>query len=377
MEKRNKAKSDIIIDDKFWKEFGNCGHCGTSSAKFTCGRCNGVKYCSKECQTSSWKQKHKDQCAVICRKIKEDAAEKENFSKLCEITDEILSKDSKYPILETDPDMKIMVKDLVSFGDLEDAVRTTADPIPVGGTIIGTIHTVRHFHPGMYRCTRVIPYKDHPPVFIYHHENIDPAKIVRQSYLMIGDFNSYNQNMINAINRYDWTHSSSWGVTLTDESEEEDILIDGEYMSLSSINPKRAKEIELLKKRRSNIYFASYENASALKDCVKKEYIEESRFGPSHYTVTSPQLRSPIAMAVEIEDPEWKFGKAFQDKSSEKYFALMVLSNMEFMYSMQELTYCYYNIKDFYHKLSKRYPDKRFTTVKKTEFKFNMRDFEV
>lgn len=379
MDKIIQAKDVIIIDDKFWREFKNCGHCGAVSAEFKCGRCKGVKYCSKECQASSWKPKHKAQCALICEKIKEDARDRESFSNLCVITDEIFSKDSKYPILDTDPNMNIMVTDLVSFGDLEDAVRATVDRLPVGGTIVGTIHTVRHFHPGIYKCARVIPYKDHPPVFIYHHENIDPAKIIQQSYLMFGDFNNYYQKMINAINRYDWTHSSSWGVALSDvdESEEEDKWICGELMSLKEINPERYKELEILKKRRSNIYFASYENASVLKDCVKKECIKESKFGPSHYTVTSPLNEAPIAMAVEIEDPEWKFGKAFQDKFSEKYFALMTLSNLEFMYCMTEATYSYRNINDLYDKLIQRYPDKQFTTVKKTEFKFNMSDFEV
>lgn len=302
-----------------------------------------------------------------------DVADKTNFSNLCKIYDHVFSQDTRYPILKTDPNMNLMVTDLVSFGDLEDAIRVSKEKIPLGGTIIGTIHTVRHFHPGVYRCTQVIPFEDHEPVFIYHHESIDPAKIIRQSYLMMTDFNENNNDLSNYIGRYEWTHESSWGVASSEESEDDEY--DKERLNKWLKKKRLGKDKELYKKRKSYMYFASYENASCLKECVKSECIEYSNISSSHYTVVSPQLNRPIAMAAEIvcSIESWKLGKAFQDISSQKYFALMINSYARFMDDIDQFSY---GIKDPFSRLSKRYPDVQFTSVEETELKFNMTDFK-
>jgi len=41
----------------------NCGKSGKTSKLFQCGKCLKVSYCSKECQVTHWRIKHKSECA--------------------------------------------------------------------------------------------------------------------------------------------------------------------------------------------------------------------------------------------------------------------------------------------------------------------------
>jgi len=42
-----------------------CWHCEKAFGTMTCAKCGVAKYCSKECQVTSWKSTHKTRCKEI------------------------------------------------------------------------------------------------------------------------------------------------------------------------------------------------------------------------------------------------------------------------------------------------------------------------
>ena len=59
-----------------------CANCKKSPSKDepplkTCGRCNLVQYCSKECQKAHWKRTHKVQCNQALQQVEAQRAELE------------------------------------------------------------------------------------------------------------------------------------------------------------------------------------------------------------------------------------------------------------------------------------------------------------
>jgi len=170
-----------------------CYSCDGAGAELSCSECGGmVLYCNTQCQEQDWPH-HKDVCAhlkenLLKCKIKENEADRMKY--VAEIINKVFTPDYKFPDYKCVPNLEVSVKNTVSFGSLHD-VLSQSDL------------TQREFQSGVYKCTSVTPYEHCAPLTIYHHDSVDPGKIVKQCILMSRDFNDHS-NEVNQITQPDW-----------------------------------------------------------------------------------------------------------------------------------------------------------------------------
>merc|ERR1739838_968330 len=197
------AHSEIPRLVSFKNKSGTCSSCSKSSTQSCADCCGMVFYCDADCQTAHW-PKHKDMCHDLEDIHLTEAKEVRDNKVLDQITKdlgEIISSDFKSLNYKKDPKLTVQIEDSASFGDYYD-VSENSD------------YTIRSFHPGTYKCTSVTPDQSCTPVTIYHHESVDPAKVVKQCVLMSKDFFEHT-DVPNQITMPDWCN---W------ESEDEEYI---------------------------------------------------------------------------------------------------------------------------------------------------------
>jgi len=178
---------------KFKGSSGKCYLCDQSGAILSCSECGSmVLYCNAECQVQDWPQ-HKDVCAQLKENLlrqKRMEREDENLEQVSQIINKVFTSDYTFPGYKCDPKLIVPIKDNVSFGSLHD-VLSQSDM------------TMREFQGGLYKCTSITPYENCAPLTIYHHESVDPCKIVKQCILMSKDFNDHSHE-VNQVTQPDW-----------------------------------------------------------------------------------------------------------------------------------------------------------------------------
>merc|ERR1739838_1100520 len=176
---------------------GTCSSCSKTSTQ-ACADCYSmVFYCNAECQTTHW-PKHKDMCHDLKDQYLTEVIEARDRTALNQITEDlgkIISSGFKSLNYKKDSKLSVKIDDSASFGDFYD-VSESSDC------------TNRSFHPGTYKCTSVTLDQSCTPVTIYHHESVDPAKVVRQCVLMSKDFFEHT-DVPNQITMPDWCNWES------------------------------------------------------------------------------------------------------------------------------------------------------------------------
>merc|ERR1711970_1097152 len=171
---------------------GTCTSCSQTS-KQACAECRGlVFYCGSACQRAHWPI-HKD----MCHDLKDHHLAEEILARdtkaLNQITEDlgnIISSEFRCLNYRQDPKLAVKINDSASFGDFYDVMENSEC-------------TIRDFHPGIYKCTLVTPDDSFTPVTIYHHESVDPSKIVKQCVLISKDVFEHS-NIPNQITMPDW-----------------------------------------------------------------------------------------------------------------------------------------------------------------------------
>ncbi|XP_066911071.1 uncharacterized protein [Clytia hemisphaerica] len=284
----------------------------------------------------------------LCRKLADFKDHRRRMKTLQPILEKAFAEGSTYPMIKEDRSLKVLVSDMASFGDLKEAQSQKPQKQKIGGTIRGYVNTVRHFKPGYYYTSVIKPMEDCDPFVMYHHESIDPRKLMDQILLMADDYEDYLPKVVNSINRYDWCEWMHYG----GDSSGEDCSKD-----------EKARRLD----DRCSIYFCPTESGSLLKKTVKQRKITNSEVIDelSGYVGDDEKV---IALGIKtggMNSGDWIYGKVFEDEDSGQNFALVVnfcLGDL-FMESIPD-------------ELKNMYPNKKFTSVSKTELKFNIADFE-
>merc|ERR1739838_1222440 len=191
------AHSEVPRLVSYRSKSGTCSSCSKSSTQSCADCCGMVLYCNADCQTAHW-PKHKDMCHDLEDQHLTETVEARDKKALDQITEDlgkIISSDFKSLNYKKDPKLVVQIDDSVSFGDYYD-VSESSD------------WTLRSFHPGTYKCTSVTPDQSCTPVTIYHHESVDPAKVVKQCVLMSKDFFEHT-DVPNQITMPDWCNWES------------------------------------------------------------------------------------------------------------------------------------------------------------------------
>ncbi len=373
-----------------------------------------LRHANSSCSSSYGDITNSENEKIILCKIGDFRKDRRHSSAILSILDGIFSPGYEYSKHVSDPSMKVNISDMVSFGDFEDAQHCKPQKQNVGGTIVGFINTVRSFHPGTYFATVIKPIEDCDPLLIYHHQQVNPTKIVDQIILMADDYCDFHLGMVNSINRYDWCEFRNWGGDCESEEEEEQDevygpeyeifdeesnlflrykvdVIDGIELDYSEDEDgdcidketskryrfkgakesmkEKQKEVKTeikLHKEGNMIYFCDTEKAAQLKDAVLQGQVKKSEAIPELYQVLD-KSQNCIALATNVgayNSGDWLYGKSFQDKISKKYFALVVNC------TLGELDDG--NIPDI---VKQKFPNRKFTTVKETNLEFNMTEF--
>ena len=298
----------------------------------------------------------------LVKKVREYKSVQRDIQIVQPIFDKIFSEGSPFPVHKCDETIKVLVTNMVSFGDFKDAQNTKPQKQEVGGTIVGYINTVRPFKPGYYYVTIIVPFTGCDPFVIYHHENVDAAKIMNKIILMCQDFTGYYRDLRNSINRYDWCHYRNWGGPV-DESEESDNT-DSDYSDRSSEKSSSRSKCSPLDK--NTIFFCPSELAGGLNKAVRGSQLANSKVAPEVNAICGTQ-GSYIALATDVSkfnSGDWIYGKVFQDRVTRENFALVVVL-------------CMGDLDDaaLPEQIIKRYPDREFTSVAKTKLEFDVADF--
>ncbi|KAK7078577.1 hypothetical protein SK128_028397 [Halocaridina rubra] len=295
----------------------------------------------------------------------------------------------KFPLQETDDNLKVNVGNLASFGDIKDASRTEPQNEDVSGTIIGYICTVRAFYPGNYKVTVIKPYNDdrqyhiNDPLVIFHHENVDPNLLVHQVIRLSEDYCEFHNGFKNSINRYDWCHWTHFGSSVDNPEEMQELdseeksdftRADKTVMSVLSTKLQEAPmpTIPLPNVHegysRTLIYFTRTEKAEQLTSCILKNKVVRSSTIKNMFAVQDGDGET-ISLGIyytPFNSGDWEYAKAFQDSSSGSYFALILNGYL----SLSEGPWM-----DMYDDKDKK--KLKFTTVDKTDLKFPINRFLV
>merc|ERR1739838_865371 len=191
------ANSEVPRLVDFKSKSGDCSSCSKNSSQSCADYCGMVFYCNAECQTAHW-PKHKDMCHDLEDQHLTETVEARDKKALDQITEDlgkIISSDFKSLNYKKDPKLTVQIEDSASFGDYYDVSECSDSPL-------------RSFHPGTYKCTSVTPDQSCTPVTIYHHESVDPAKVVKQCVLMSKDFFEHT-DVPNQITMPDWCNWES------------------------------------------------------------------------------------------------------------------------------------------------------------------------
>ena len=284
---------------------------------------------------------------ILNRKIRDFQLKKsQERSKGKPIPKEVFSDEYKFAMVSEDSSLKVLVTDLVSFGDFKDAQNLGAK---------ANVNTVRPFKPGYYHVSVVKPTKDHDPFVMYHHESIDPQKLMNQILLMCDDYGERLPDVENVIGGADWCEWKNWDGTFS-----------WNYQFVA--NDDEAKENEKFIAR-NIVYFCPTESAGSLKKAVEERKTIKSKVFKKMGGVVDEDA-NVFALSVKTDrmnsNGGWIYGKIFQDKESGQNFALVVDFNdcggLYFEQTVEEL--------------KEQFPDKKFTSVKETKLRFDMADFE-
>ncbi len=297
------------------------------------------------------------------------------------ILEAIFSEGYTYPTELYDPDISVCIENEVSFGDLEDIKN------------MNSFTTRRQFHPGVYKCAVLAPEIECDPLVIYHHETVDPKKILHQIILMMDDYERYHQTVKNSINRYDWGKSACYG----EDSDEDEVFINRYSEDVDEekeIPDKDIEEHQSRKKERNEdpavniqehqarkekneeppfsidkedvmVFFADSKKSKNVEDAVKSGHVIASGVIPDLYEVLDEDEK---CMALTISMSQYNMtdcynAKLFEDTTNQLCFALVInciLGDLE----------C-----GIPEKVKALFPDVKFTSVKKTGLMFDMAEF--
>merc|ERR1711970_161254 len=227
---------------------GTCTSCSQTS-KQACAECRGlVFYCGSACQRAHWPI-HKD----MCHDLKDHHLAEEILARdtkaLNQITEDlgnIISSEFRCLNYRQDPKLAVKINDSASFGDFYDVMEHSE-------------FTIRDFHPGIYKCTLVTPDDSFTPVAIYHHESVDPSKIVKQCVLMSKDFFEHT-GVPNQITMPDWCN---W------------LTVDEEYIPSDSESETDSENSE------TELLFADFVGKLLEGASDMKSDSEDEEYGPS------------------------------------------------------------------------------------------------
>ena len=288
--------------------------------------------------------------------------EQHRINEVQPVVEQLFSEGYKYPVQKCDSSFKVRVTKMVSFGDYKDAQSSRPQEQVVRGTITGYVNIVRPFKPGFYHATIIMPFIGCDPFVIYHHENVDPAKVMDKIIMMCQDFNDYHRNVRNSINRYDWCHYRNWGSGNDSEECSDDSEEDSAFGSMGGSDSVKRRKSPL---DPNTIFFCPSESAGGLSKAVRGPYSLQSLTTPQ-VTVFHGYQGSAIALGTnlsEFNSGDWIYGKVFQDKVTRENFALVV--------------HCYMDSHEgsIPDQILKRYQDRKFTSVSKTNMEFDVNEF--
>ncbi len=272
---------------------------------------------------------------------------------------ELIFSGHQYTRNLSDLSMSITIRDMVSFGDFEDAQNIKPQMQRISFTVNGFVNTVRAFLPGTYLTTVIKSFDSCDPLVIYHHQDVDPIKIVNHIILMTDDYCDFHEDMKNSINRYDWCQLRNGDVSVTSERWD---------TGRKHGNTDKDNTTIQLNKMTNVIYFCRTEKAAQLRDAVFHGRVMKSRLIPELYKVLD-ENSNDIALAVDMapyNSCDWLYAKAFQDRSSQKYFALVINCDMG------ELDSHHGGLPEV---VKGNFPNKSFTTVRETKLEFEMTEF--
>ncbi|XP_066911096.1 uncharacterized protein [Clytia hemisphaerica] len=175
---------------------------------------------------------------------------------------EVLSEGYTFAMVTEDPSLKVLVTDSVSFGDFKDA--QNKQPQKVSASSKANVNTVRHFKPGLYHVSVLKPVKDCDPFVMYHHESIDPQKLMDQILLMTGDYRDRSPGVDNVIDGEDWCEWRNW-----------DGSFSRRFQFVSNDHGEARKNEEFA--ARNIIYFCPTESAGLLERAVEERKTIKSK----------------------------------------------------------------------------------------------------
>merc|ERR1739838_484995 len=293
------AHSEIPRLVNYKSKSGTCSSCSKTSTQ-ACAECYSmVFYCNAECQTTHW-PKHKDMCHDLKDQYLTEVIEARDRTALNQITEDlgkIISSGFKSLNYKKDSKLSVKIDDSASFGDFYD-VSESSDC------------TNRSFHPGTYQCTSVTLDESCTPVTIYHHESVDPAKVVKQCVLMSKDFFEHT-DVANQITMPYWC---KW-----EKADEEYILSDSDSESDSEAPETESLFVDFVKgvfddrsPMESDPEDQEYDSSdSDSEDCVSSDESDVSDH-EMYYLISEnkqfikdiPQKRQSIAPADVMDVPE-------------------------------------------------------------------------
>jgi len=278
------------------------------------------------------------------------------------VVEKVFAEGYIYPMIKEDRDLKVRVTNLVSFGNLQDAQhKIPQQDFPERH---GYVNTVRHFKPGYYYTSVIKPMEDCDPFVMYHHESIDPRKLMDQILLMCDDYEEFNPSVCNTINRYDWCQ---WESTNSDKEDDDYCYYDYE-MLCEEVKKARQQKWKEKMAFQNTIYFCPTRSSGLLKKAAKhNRKIQSDVIAElSGYHDKEDNVFALGTSVSEMNNADWIYGRVFKDKESCQNFALVVHLGLHSLFYEG-------GVPDFLKKLC---PHKKFTSVRKTKLKFDITDFQ-
>merc|ERR1739838_588958 len=293
------ANSEVPRLVDFKSKSGDCSSCSKNSSQSYADCCGMVFYCNTECQTAHW-PKHKDMCHDLEDQHLTEAMEARDKKALDQITEDlgkIISSDFKSLTYKKDPKLSVQIDDSASFGDYYD-VSESSDC------------TLRSFHPGTYKCTSVTPDQSCTPVTIYHHESVDPAKVVKQCVLMSKDFFEHTDvpNQITMPEWCNWVSADDEYIPSDSESEADSQVSETELVFAdfvgSVFDDKPAQESDSEDHEYDPLDSDSEDSVSSDESDVSDYEVDYLISENKQYISDIPQKRQSIVPTADMEVAE-------------------------------------------------------------------------
>ena len=208
--------------------------------------------------------------------------------------------------------MSVTFEEFVSLGDKKEVYEASSpdETIPIRGTIIGKINTVKKFIPGEYKIM-ITDISSRTQIAILYHASVDPMKIKSEFGKIQKDpfYSQYGEK--NLINRYDWLTHCRGGLEGTEfhkTHEENNPGVDCNDVYLMNTSARRR-----------------------LKDLKPGEVRDHPEF-PSLVKILEIDGKAEgfVIARWKLKGQEYDYGVLFEEKNLNQYFALVYHDMFEY-----------------------------------------------